>query len=265
VYLTGHSMGGHMTWRSAYQFPDRFAAVSPMSGGYDYVKSQHVVNLLNVPGYTTYGKQEPYQINEFNNTIATWMREHRYPWTHAEKEGGHQIFVDEVRKIASFFDAARRDLYPARVHARFGAHPYAIETAETNDAWGHVHTWKAGRGILASTVHWLRAYPLPEDTAPEKRVQRIEARNLGSNRFEIHSENVRRLRLYLHPRMIDFAEPVEVVANGERIFHAKVAPQAELMLELVREYDDRGRVFHAAIDLEISSDGEVPEPYGDVR
>src|SRR5204863_1517820 len=38
IYVTGHSMGGHMTWRSAMSMADRWGAVSPMSGGYDYVK-----------------------------------------------------------------------------------------------------------------------------------------------------------------------------------------------------------------------------------
>jgi poly(3-hydroxybutyrate) depolymerase len=32
VYLTGHSMGGNGAWYLAYQHPERFAAVAPMSG-----------------------------------------------------------------------------------------------------------------------------------------------------------------------------------------------------------------------------------------
>ncbi len=31
VYLTGHSMGGRGTWYLAYKFPDRFAAIAPIS------------------------------------------------------------------------------------------------------------------------------------------------------------------------------------------------------------------------------------------
>jgi len=31
VYLTGHSMGGFGTWYLAYQHPERFAAIAPMS------------------------------------------------------------------------------------------------------------------------------------------------------------------------------------------------------------------------------------------
>jgi predicted peptidase len=32
VYLVGYSMGGHGAWYLAYKYPDRFAAVAPMSG-----------------------------------------------------------------------------------------------------------------------------------------------------------------------------------------------------------------------------------------
>jgi len=32
------------------------------------------------------------------------------------------------------------------------------------------------------------------------------------------------------------------------------------MLELVREFDDRTRIYHAALDLTIDSGAEVPPP-----
>jgi hypothetical protein len=34
------------------------------------------------------------------------------------------------------------------------------------------------------------------------------------------------------------------------------------MLALVREYDDRDRIFHAAVDVRIATDRSVPEPFG---
>jgi hypothetical protein len=39
-----------------------------------------------------------------------------------------------------------------------------------------------------------------------------------------------------------------------------VQPSLKTMLELVREFDDPGRIFHAALDVEITTDKEVPEP-----
>lgn len=36
TYLTGHSMGGHGTWQLGAIFPDKWAAISPMSGWYSF-------------------------------------------------------------------------------------------------------------------------------------------------------------------------------------------------------------------------------------
>ncbi len=48
-------MGGHLSWRSGLWMADRWGAVSPMSGGYDYVKDKQIYVLVNVPGYATFG------------------------------------------------------------------------------------------------------------------------------------------------------------------------------------------------------------------
>ena len=48
VYVTGQSMGGHMSWRCGIAFPDRFAAIGPQSGGYDYVANQQVFRLFKI-------------------------------------------------------------------------------------------------------------------------------------------------------------------------------------------------------------------------
>lgn len=260
ICLTGHSMGGHLTWRSSFWFTDRWAAVSPMSGGYDYVKSQDVWNLVNVPGYTTFGTEEPYQINEFNRTIATWMREHDYPWTCVEKQGGHTIFPDEVAKVGAFFAAQRRDLYRKKVQARVGA--VQMVGAEANPQWRKEHTWNKERPLELSTMFWLRFFELAADTPADKRVQKVLAEVKDGNRIEIVGENVRRLRVYLHPRMVDFDRDVTIVANGKVVFAGRVVPDLATMLELVREFDDRGRVFHAAVDVAIDGDQPVPEPRG---
>lgn len=259
IYLTGHSMGGHLTWRSAMSLADRWGAVSPMSGGYDYVKDSQVFACFNVPGWATWGSKEPYQINEFNRIIKAWMEEREFPWVNHEKIGGHEIFEDEIEPICEFFDKNPRNLYRERVHARMGG-KLQWDTPETNPAWKKEHTWTKGRAIPCQTVHWLRLTPLPSDTPPEKAVQEIAAANKGGNRFELTSRNARKVRIYLHPKMVDFTKSVVVMANVKKVFDKKVTPDPKLMLELVRELDDRGRIFWAAVDVEIADDAEVPEP-----
>ena len=66
----------------------------------------------------------------------------------------------------------------------------------------------------------------------------------------------------LHPRMVDLQKPVTITANGKQVFSGLVAPDLGMMLELVREFADRGRVFHAVVDVGIDGDRDVPEPRG---
>ncbi len=259
IYVTGHSMGGHLSWRCGLFFADRWGAVGPMSGGYDFVESKAVYSLFNVPGYVTYGTKEPYEINPFNNKIKKWMEEHAFPWKLEEKAGGHEIFPDEVPKMAKFFAEHPRNLYPTRVFAR-GSGGLAQDTPDTNPEWDKKHAWTKGRAIPISTFHWIRLVPLPSDTPKEKETQTVWAVNKGGNTIEVTSQNVRKLRLYLHDKMVNFDKPVRVVVNGEKLFDRNVTRDLKTMLELVREFDDRGRIFHAAIDLEIATDKPVAEP-----
>jgi hypothetical protein len=263
VYVTGHSMGGHLSWRSGIYLGDRWGAVSPMSGGYDYVDTQEVFSLVNVPGYSTFGRQEPYNINKFNLKIREWMARHDYDWQLVEKNGGHEIYQDELPKVARFLLDHPRNLYRSRVFAAAGR-KVAYDTADTNDKWPKPHQWTADRPLPCSAFHWLRLQPLPEEALPPKTKQRIWAVNTGRNRIEITSQYARRARVYLHPQMVDFAQPVEIVANGQTVFKQRVSPSLETMLELVREFDDRGRLFYAAVDIEIKTDApEMPEPKGE--
>lgn len=250
VYVSGHSMGGHLAWRCGIDFADRWGAVAPMSGGYDFVRDRQVESLANVPGYATWGSREPYGLTGHNRAVRAYLEAHGFPWVMRECEGGHEIFLDEIPRVARFLLEHPRDLYRGSVRARAGG-PLVFDAAESNPEWGRVHAWRHGRPIPVSTFHWLRLFPLPAGTPADESVQEVVAENRGGNAFEVSSVNARRLRLYLHPRMVDFAHDVTVTVNGARLFAGPVQPDLATMLDLVRESDDRGRVFHAAIDLEV--------------
>jgi hypothetical protein len=264
IYVTGHSMGGHLSWRSGIYLGDRWGAVSPMSGGYDYVADKQIFPLVNVPGYATFGTNDIYHINDYDRKMGRWMNEHGFDWKVVEKPGGHEIFSDELPRAADFLLAHPRNIYRSKVFG-LGGTSLVYDDPEKKKEWRHEHTWNAERPIQRSTFHWLRMYALPKDTPPDKATQRVWAENLGDNHFKITSQNARRVRIYLHPKMVDFSKPIEVTANGRTAFNERVTPKVRTMLELVREFDDRGRIFHAAIDVDIPTDAaEIPEPRGDV-
>jgi predicted peptidase len=55
VYATGLSMGGMGTWRLAVEFPDRFAAIVPMSGGGDPAKAK---TIAHIPTWVFHGMKD---------------------------------------------------------------------------------------------------------------------------------------------------------------------------------------------------------------
>lgn len=54
IYLTGLSMGGYGTWRTAFAYPDFFAALAPICGG-DEQDAEKVALIKDVPVWAFHG------------------------------------------------------------------------------------------------------------------------------------------------------------------------------------------------------------------
>jgi len=252
IFVTGHSMGGHMAFRAALSLGDRFGAVSPHSGGYDFVAKQAIASLANVPGYVTWGEREPYGIRGDNRTNRDWATAHGLDWVFREKQGGHEIFGDELPAIARFFAAHPRDLYRDVVYLRAGGAMKFVKTWGI-DGWPEHVVRHETRPLRWNVRHWLEVVPRPDHDGALTALGRY----VGGNRFELVTDGVRELGVYLHPKMVDLAEPVVIVVNGEVCFEGRVEPDLAQMLELVREFDDRGRIFWARVPVTVASDREV--------
>ena len=255
IYITGQSMGGHLAFRSALNLPDRFGAVSPNSGGYDFVEKKSIGNLINVPGYAIWGSTEPFGINTDNRTNAKWAEgdwaeENGLNWKFIEKNGGHTIYIDELPAVAKFFADNPRNLYRERVYMRQGG--MLFEKTWGVEGWPDHEVYHDTRPLRWNMRHWLQI-----EARPGEGPLTILANYQGENQFEITSHNVRNLSVFLHPKMVDFEKPIRVTINGNLVFDEKVTPDPNLMFELAKEFDDRGRIFHAKIDLESETDREI--------
>jgi len=56
VYLTGHSMGGRGTWYLAYEHPEKFAAIAPMSGL--FLSTAWASRLKHMPIWAFHGERD---------------------------------------------------------------------------------------------------------------------------------------------------------------------------------------------------------------
>jgi predicted peptidase len=71
VYLTGVSLGGEGTWYLAIKYPEKFAAIAPMSGftrNMDYIM-KNTDRLIDIPIWAFHGKED--KVVQFEET--EWM------------------------------------------------------------------------------------------------------------------------------------------------------------------------------------------------
>jgi len=94
VYLTGPSLGGSGTWYIATRYPDRFAAIAPMSGftsHLDYI-DENIDRLLDMPVWAFHGKLDtvvPFE--ETERIVKRLERRNRNLRFSGEPDIGHSI------------------------------------------------------------------------------------------------------------------------------------------------------------------------------
>lgn len=260
VYVLGQSMGGHLSWRVAMHMADRWGAVSPQSGGYNWVddpmQGDRVWAVFGVPGYATWGTTEPYMLRETNTILFNWLNENHYPWIGVQKSGGHDIYADEVPTIGQFFNDNPRDMYRQRVYNR-SAGTMRFTASWTVPTWP-THTIDAERSFRWNMRNWLEMTPRGEDYTSWVE---IYGEVQPGNQIVITSNQLRGLRVHFHPRMgLDLTRPVRIMWNGQEVYNAVPEMRVDRMLEIVREWNDRGRVFYGSVDLTTTIDMEVPVP-----
>ncbi len=255
IYVTGQSMGGHLAYRIGLLFGDRFGAVSPHSGGYDFVEKDSIANLVNVPGLAVFGSAEPYGINGDNHTNSKWSEKHHLDWAFEEMNGGHTIYQEALGPMAEFFSDRPRNAYPPEVFLRQGG-SMLFESTWNVEGWPDHVVASEERPLRWNRRHWLEVEARPEHAEPIA----VHAVLSGRNRIDLTSDNLRRARLFVHPDMLDVTAEIDVRCNGKTVFKGLVEPDLEGALERARADDDRGRFYWATIEIETERDRKVSLP-----
>ncbi|MBL9038216.1 MAG: alpha/beta hydrolase fold domain-containing protein [Archangium sp.] len=254
IFVVGQSMGGHLAWRSAMTFTDRWAGVSPQSGGYDsYITNRSIENLYGLPGYGVWGSTEPFGLRDTNVALKAWLDAHRFPWSMVERTGGHSIYASEQLRVATMFQPLRRNIHAPRVYLRAGgAMKYTVNWDGMSDTifTDRVHRW--------NRKFWLEVTPRPTSTD----TLAVWGEVLAGNRIALTTDKVRQLRVYLHPDMgLDFSRPIRIEVNGDVKFDALPPPDDLVnLLETVREFDDRTRIARTFVDVSVTTDRAVAAP-----
>lgn len=282
ICLTGPSMGGIGGWWHAFRIGDRFAMIRPVVG--NYIQA-YWPKLRGTFLYFTNG------VFDSGNTRVDWARlahrrlsdlgiEHldgEVPDGHVPAGAGPlELTVEELIRTRC------RNPYPSRVcavspftpksppgspiylgtpeqdRARFPHQPYSfwVSIKETGPS-----------GVVVEQFDTVSRYPqhfaLGHELMP---AGAADAENLGDNRFRVHTTNVRRFSLWLHPKMgIDFSRPIEIEVIekdvdpttfvereiGRRKLQMAAKPSLADMLEYLSDRRDYGLIYHSRLDVDV--------------
>jgi pimeloyl-ACP methyl ester carboxylesterase len=209
VYLTGDSMGGWGAWNVGMRHPDLFAALAPIFGGTDYhafLSEEALKNLsaldrflnergsswamadafLHMPILVHHGDVDRSVDVNFSRWGVRLLQRWGYNVRYVEMPGYAHEDLNAMTNIIEWFLPHRRVSSPARVRVRSSELAYA-------------------------SAYWVRI----DQAATPMEFMVAEAEVVAPNVIRLDSQNAAALTLSPGAGLVDPAQPVKVVWNGE--------------------------------------------------
>jgi predicted esterase len=220
VFLAGYQNGGDGVWNFVTRHGDVFAGACAMAG---FLEKKDLPNVVNTPMLTFYGT--------LDNEISVALGE---KWAKRINDRGGKVEVETVKaqhleyspfygkaeRILEFFNTCARKEPPKRVQ------------------------WKTLK-YCDIRCHWVAFLKKGKYYA-------VDARIIADNRIDIEITKARKIVLYLSARIMDFSKPLEIYVGKKRIFHKKVSPDVDVLIEGACE--GKFRVYSARLVLDIPAD-----------
>ena len=197
IYLTGFSNGGTGALYFATLWPQRFAAVVSLMGAgqcNDQVKAG-LPNLENLPVLFVHGENDTRITPDCSTTThdaLTDLRPAIKPELKILPNRGHDITLQSDDGLTlAFFKNKFRNPFPREV------------AVSLSDA-------------LAARSYWIEIL----DGRPGK--SGVEARVKSDNTIEIHSHDLKKIRLHLRPELLPKPGNLRIVWNGKKMFEGPI-------------------------------------------
>ena len=246
VFLTGMSNGGIGTWLIGMHQAPTFAGIAPMAGGLDDVLLPFLANLQSTPVYMIHGAKDQVMPVELSRTISRELANLGYSHIYREHQrehpiaGGHYFPREELPALVAWFNAQRRNPFPATIRL--------VREASHFQAFGWVRI-DATDEIAAFSDDLINKR---DELTKRKQYATLEATIAAPNRIEVETKRVQRYSLFLNDYLIDSAKPLTVVTNGQVSFEALVVPSVDILLRQARLRQDPRQLFpiHVMISVQ---------------
>lgn len=249
IFLTGMSNGGIGVWLIGMHHAASFAGLAPMASGLDDVLMPFLANLRNTPSYIIHGAKDQVMPVELSRSISRELTVLGYPHVYREHQhehpvaGGHYFPREELPDLVAWLNTQRRDPLPSRLTlVREGSHfqPFSWVRIDATDP--------------------IAVFSEDLVTKHDERIKRHEYAKLdvaivAPNRIEVTAERVQRYSLFLNSQLIDVAQPITVVTNGQLSFEGIVTPSLETLLRQARIRHDARQLFPIQIAVTLHKKG----------
>lgn len=232
IYVAGLSQTGFWAWYLGRARADRWAGIAPMSA-VTWQVDRWRENLLTLPTYVLHGEQDPTCPVAQPRATCAGLMALGAPVRYDEiARGAHDYGVwQHLPRALTWLQANARESYPRRVSKSLGT-----DAAEQGGAWCHwlrADAWKARSSGKAS---WPPAAGIDGE--------------LDGQTVRLFSENVERVTLAFAPAMLDLAQPVVVVWNGETVFEGRLETSARTTFAIAGERVDWSVLYAASLTLD---------------
>ncbi len=259
VVLMGHSMGGFGAFHHIQRSPDRFAAVISSSGSWmrGYWPAIRGTKLYFINGVhdARAGVRWHYTDVEYGRQTDKLLTAAGINHQYVEHNGKHSIGYNRKQIAAMLKEIARTPRDPYYPHIAL-ATPMGYSSnycsTVTDNRWLSLNETTRGEiefdELRSNGSEDFDEWRLRHRTR-EHRGASIEAVNEGNNRIKLTTQNVRRLTVWLHPKMVDVGKPVRIVVDGKTRFEGRVRPSLETALESYERRQDWGLVYPMKIEI----------------
>ena len=227
VVSTGISLGSNFSIGYAAAHQDWLSAIVPVSTEGD--SRELLLRNLTVPTYVLEGALDR-NIRGVNGPRAMHQILAGFGYDITYREFGdraHEGFQEHYSDVLSWLDSRARDVYPREV------------VRVPHDAIMSV----------SRRVHWVET---------DTRQALVRARVSSPNRIDLTVRWARRLHVYLHDRLVDLDQPVQIFINGTEAYAADVPRSMATALRQARALGDERRGYPAVLELAVpQTDGAI--------
>jgi hypothetical protein len=246
IILFGHSMGGMGITREGHWLADTFSAIFPTAAGMqdNYQVEKYLNTYFNVPFVHINGERDHFDVfrtrslsveRKVKNLEQVQNMKSKYDLIF--HKGGHNYVLSQVtRKLDELFKLDK-DLYQKKLF------PLMMNLKVRNSKWGPDTDSKHG------SYFWLEVVDFIES---EKSVQTFGQASIKNNTVRVMLEpTVKKLRIYLSQKMVNFKRPIDVYVNGKFVntYNLSASPKKSAMYQKLKK--DKNFIFDNDITIEL--------------